>query len=84
MYLVLPDETTREVPFNFNPAKLGISELLERSYSLRLIVRDERGTRQVLDEVILPWASFGASIVVDGEATFELFINDALFMKWDE
>ena len=81
---ILPDETTREVPFNFNPAKLGISELLERSYSLRLIVRDERGTRQVLDEVILPWASFGASIVVDGEATFELFINDALFMKWDE
>jgi hypothetical protein len=82
--VIMPDESTREIDFSFNPVKLGISELLERSYSLRLTVQDRRGKRQVLDEVVLPWRSFNAPVVVDGQANMELFINDVLFMSWKE
>jgi hypothetical protein len=81
---IFPDENTREVQFNFNPAQLGISELLEQPYSLRLAVQDERGKRQVFGALILPGTSFSAPIVVEGKATMELFINNVLFMKWEE
>ena len=75
---IAPDEDTREIPFTFDPKGLGIPELLEQPYTLRLTVRDERGERQILAAEPL-----STSVVVAGEATMELFINDVLFMSWN-
>jgi hypothetical protein len=58
--------------------------LLKQPYTLRLTVNDSRGERQVLNEAMAASESLSTSIVVDGKAKMELFINDVLFMGWEE
>jgi Penicillin binding protein transpeptidase domain/Peptidase family M23 len=82
--MIAPDEYTREIPFRFDPATVGNPLLLEQPYTLRLTVHDNRGERKVLEETMMASEPLSTSIVVDGKATMELFINDVLFMKWEE
>jgi hypothetical protein len=80
---IAPDENAREVPFSFDPEKLGLVELQNQPYTLRLIIQDERGEHEVLNETMQASESLSTSITVAGEATAQLLINDVLFMAWN-
>jgi beta-lactam-binding protein with PASTA domain len=73
----------RLIPFTFDPSVLGVRALNERDYDLRLVVRDARGERTVLDRRVAAGATLRTSIVVHGdEPLLQTFVNGVFFQAW--
>jgi serine/threonine-protein kinase len=73
----------RLIPFTFDPAALGVRALNERDYDLRLVVRDERGERTVLDRRVAAGDALRTSVVVHGdEPLLQTFVNGVFFQAW--
>jgi hypothetical protein len=78
-----PDNNTRDVPFTFDPTQVGDPALLEEAYSIRIVVQDEQGERELLRRKVLAAQPTEALLKIYGEATMQLFINDVPFMVWN-
>jgi beta-lactam-binding protein with PASTA domain len=76
-------DSSREIPFTFDPSIIGISQLMQQDYNLRLAVTDEQGERELLNRKIPAGQAITASFKVYGEATLQTYINDVLFMAWN-
>lgn len=74
---------SRQVPFSFDPTNMGVRRLLEEPYSLRVVVVDERGERDVLDRRLNPGQSVSTTISVYGaDAMLQTYIDDVFFQAW--
>ena len=72
----------RTVPFSFDPAAQGIPSLLEQRYDLRVVVEDDRGTRDVLERNMPAGEGLSTDITVYGDALLQMYINEVFFMAW--
>ena len=73
----------RLVPFRFDPNQLGVSSLIERDYELRLLVRDERGERTVVDRQVTAGETVRTTVVVHGdEPLLQTYVNGVFFQAW--
>jgi beta-lactam-binding protein with PASTA domain len=72
----------RRVTVTFDPATLGVRSLLERSYDLRLVVKDETGERTVLDRRVRAGEKVSVVVIVRGDALLQTFINGVFFQAW--
>ncbi|MGL4608219.1 MAG: PASTA domain-containing protein [Trueperaceae bacterium] len=70
---------SRDVPFSFDPSSVGSSQVMQQSYNLKVIVKDERGEREVLNRPVNAGEAVSASVKVYGEAKLETYINDLLY-----
>ena len=73
----------RTIPFNFDPASLGVSSLRENPYDFRLVVSDAQGERTVIDERIDAGESVSTTVTVYGNALLQTYINDILYQAWN-
>jgi hypothetical protein len=88
--LVLPDDveqktlagifTILQIPYTFDPKQLGISDLLENPYQLRLEVQDNQGQRDAFNETVPAGQTIRVPLTLYGEAYIQIFVNDILFM----
>jgi beta-lactam-binding protein with PASTA domain len=75
---------SREVPFAFDPAPWGISQLMDQNYNLRVTVDDEQGEkRELLNRTVNAGQSVSASLKVYGQATIQIYINELLFSAYN-
>jgi beta-lactam-binding protein with PASTA domain len=74
---------SREIPFTFDPGIIGISQLMNQDYNLRLSVTDDQGERELLNRKVPAGQKVNASFKVYGAATLQTYINDVLFMAWN-
>ncbi len=73
----------RIVPFSFDPATLGMPNLLTRPYRLELLVRDDDGERKVIDREVAAGERVSASVRVTGDdVLLQTFIDGAPFQAW--
>ena len=76
-------EGARRVPFQFDPAVLGVRSLMEEGYELRLVVRDDEGERVVLEQDVPGGRTVEAQVVVHGdEALLQTYVNGVFFQAW--
>ncbi len=76
-------EGGRLVPFRFDPNQLGVSSLIERDYELRLLVRDDRGERTVVDRQVAAGETVRTTVVVHGdEPLLQTYVNGVFFQAW--
>lgn len=73
----------RVVPFNFDPASLGVSSLQNQAYNFKLILNDEQGERVIVDKRVNAGESVQESLSIYGEATVQTYINDLLYQAWN-
>lgn len=78
-----PADGSRQVPFAFDPAELGVRALMRQDYRLRLVVEDERGERTVVDRTVPAGEAFRTMVPVYGDALLQTFINDVFFQAWN-
>ena len=78
-----PDDGGRNVPFDFDPASLGVASLQEQAYRFKLVIADERGERTALERQMSPGEPVQVDLTVYGEATLQTYINDILFQAWN-
>ncbi len=76
-------EGGRKVPFNFDPASLGVSSLQNQAYRFKLVIDDERGERTALERQMNPGEPVQIDLEVFGEATLQTYINEILFQAWN-
>lgn len=73
----------RLVPFRFDPTQLGVTSLIERDYELRLMVRDARGERTVVDRQVAAGETVRTTVVVHGdEPLLQTYVNGVFFQAW--
>lgn len=73
----------RTVPFTFDAASLGIPALAGRDFDLRLVVRDGRGERTLLDRRVVAGDVVSTSVTVYGdEPLLQTYINGDLYLAW--
>jgi beta-lactam-binding protein with PASTA domain len=75
-------DSSRDLPFDFDPKSIGISALLEKPYKLRMEVEDERGKRELFNRSMGAGESVSASYKVYGVAQVQVYINDILYQSW--
>lgn len=76
-------EGGRLVPFRFDPTQLGVASLIERDYELRLVVRDDRGERTVVDRQVVAGETVRTTVVVHGdEPLLQTYVNGVFFQAW--
>jgi len=76
-------EEGRLVPFRFDPTQLGVTSLIERDYELRLVVRDDRGERTVVDRQVTAGDTVRTTVVVHGdEPLLQTYVNGVFFQAW--
>lgn len=76
-------EGGRLVPFRFDPGQLGVATLIERDYELRLVVRDDRGERTVVDRQVAAGETVRTTVVVHGdEPLLQTYVNGVFFQAW--
>lgn len=73
----------RNVPFDFDPTKLGMSNLINQAYTLRLNVIDDSGERTVFEDVVSAGVPVHLDVTVYGDATLQTYVNDSLFLAWN-
>ena len=73
----------RNVPFDFDPNKLGMANLINQAYTLKLKVVDERGERTVFEDVVSAGVPVHLDVTVYGDATLQTYVNDSLFLAWN-
>jgi beta-lactam-binding protein with PASTA domain len=78
-----PAANQRTIQFDFDPRQLGGTHLQDANYKLTLVVRDERGERTVLDEVVAAGQPVSTRVEVYGEALLQTFLNDIFFQAWN-
>jgi beta-lactamase regulating signal transducer with metallopeptidase domain len=76
-------KTPRVVPFTFDPTEMGISEILEQPYNLRVSITDVLGERDLVSQQVPAGEAVNTQLHFFGDATAKLFINDVLFMFWN-
>lgn len=73
----------RLIPFTFDPQALGVRALVDRPYDLRLVVRDDRGERTVLERRVDAGRTVRTTVVVEGdEPLLQTFVNGVFFQAW--
>ncbi|MEX2501126.1 MAG: PASTA domain-containing protein [Trueperaceae bacterium] len=76
-------EGARRVPFHFDPSVLGVRSLMQESYQLRLVVRDDSGERDVLQRQVPGGEAVDVQVVVHGdEALLQTYVNGVFFQAW--
>jgi hypothetical protein len=73
---------SRDYPFTFDPNQYQITQLVEQDYNLRVNVTDDQGERDLLNQRVRAGQSVTASFKVYGDASFQMYVNDILFMAW--
>ena len=71
-----------DYPFTFDPNQYQITQLVEQDYNLRVKVEDDQGERDLLNQRVRAGQSVTASLKVYGDASFQMYVNDILFMAW--
>ena len=73
----------RNVPFDFDPTKQGMTNLLNEAYTLTLKVNDDRGERTIFDDVVSAGAPVHLDVTVYGDARLQTYVNGNLFFAWN-
>lgn len=74
---------SRTVPFAFDPATMGMKRLMDHAYQLKLVVRDARGERTVLDRTLKAGQSVSTSVEVYGSSPLlQTYIDGVFFQAW--
>ncbi len=75
---------SRDHSFTFDPSIIGISDLIEKSYNLRLKVQDDQGQRELFNRTMSAGESLKASYPIYGQAQLEIYINDILYQAYSD
>lgn len=76
-----PGRVVRNIPITFDPASLPF--LAGKSYRFKLVVKDDHGTRDVIDELLKAGESINTTVTVYGKAQMQTYINDILYQAWN-
>lgn len=73
----------RVIRFDFDPRSLGMTSLQREAYQLTVVVKDDRGERTVIDQVVPAGQPVNTSVTVYGEALLQTFLNGIFFQAWN-
>ncbi len=75
----VPTATSGGTPFTFDPAQVGITQLMEQDYNLRL----EQDGKVIFERKVGAGQGVTASLNLVSGTNVQMFINDLLFMAWN-